>query len=76
MTTKMSSRTKIKITFLALGIFWSGTMLTMNSFKKVNLSTDRDMYYSIFLACGAGLGLQKKSDLTAEEPKSPSDEVK
>lgn len=57
----MSTRSKIKITFLSLGIAWTSTVITLHTLKKIDMADQRDFYCTTFLACAAGLGLQKKS---------------
>ena len=69
----MSTRSKIKITFLSLGIAWTSVVITLHTLKKLDMADQRDFYCTTFLACAAGLGLQKKSTETAPTNKDNTD---
>lgn len=65
----MSTRSKIKITFLSLGIAWTSIVITLHTLKKLDMADQRDFYCTTFLGCAAGLGLQKKSVETTVQSK-------
>jgi hypothetical protein len=66
---QLSIRSKIKITMLALGVIWSGTMITIDAIGVVKLERAQDFFITSFYGCAAGLGLQKKQDSLSEDGK-------